>query len=67
MSLIIFSGFLLYCVVEIHHMRKLRRQKLKDKRAAELAAKRQAAIDQEPETTDDEKDDIDDEIIVTHL
>lgn len=48
-------------------MRKLRRQKLKDKRAAELAAKRQAAIDQEPETTDDEKDDIDDEIIVTHL
>ncbi|XP_048525167.1 UNC93-like protein isoform X2 [Dendroctonus ponderosae] len=64
---ILVFGFLLYCVVEIHHMRKLRKQKIKEKRAAELAAKRQAAIDQEPETTDDEKDDIDDEIIVTHL
>ncbi|XP_066260260.1 UNC93-like protein isoform X2 [Euwallacea similis] len=60
-------GFLLYCIVEIHHMRKLRRQKEKERRAAELAAKKQAAIEQEPETTDDEKDDIDDEIIVTHL
>ncbi|CAG9764674.1 unnamed protein product [Ceutorhynchus assimilis] len=60
-------GFLLYCIVEIHHMRKIRRQKEKEKRAAELAAQRQAAIEQEPETTDDEKDDIDDEIIVTHL
>ncbi|KAL1516984.1 hypothetical protein ABEB36_000808 [Hypothenemus hampei] len=66
LSILVF-GFMLYCVVEIHHMRKLRRQKEKEKRAAELAAKRQAEIEQEPETTDDEKDDIDDEIIVTHL
>lgn len=60
-------GFLLYCIVEIHHMRKLRRQKIKERKAAELAAQKQAALEQEPETTDDEKDDIDDEIIVTHL
>jgi hypothetical protein len=35
-------------------------------RAAALEAANKAAI-QEPEETDDEKDDIDDEIIVTHL
>lgn len=59
-------GFLLYCVVEIHHLRKVRRQKEKERKAAELAAKKQV-VEPEPETTDDEKDDIDDEIIVTHL
>ncbi|XP_050311698.1 UNC93-like protein isoform X2 [Anthonomus grandis grandis] len=64
---ILLIGFLLYCAVEIHHMRKIRRQKEKERRAAELAAKQQAAAELEPETTDDEKDDIDDEIIVTHL
>lgn len=64
---ILLIGFLLYCVVEIHHMRKVRRQKEKERRAAELAAQKQVIAEAEPETTDDEKDDIDDEIIVTHL
>ncbi|XP_060520144.1 UNC93-like protein isoform X2 [Cylas formicarius] len=63
---ILVVGFLLYCIVEIHHMRKVRRQKEKEKKAAELAASKKIA-ELEPETTDDEKDDIDDEIIVTHL
>ncbi|XP_015833676.1 UNC93-like protein isoform X1 [Tribolium castaneum] len=63
---ILISGFLMYGMVEVHHMRKVRRQKEKEKRAAELEAANKAAI-QEPEETDDEKDDIDDEIIVTHL
>ncbi|XP_076262832.1 UNC93-like protein isoform X2 [Rhynchophorus ferrugineus] len=63
---ILLFGFLLYCSVEIHHLRKVKRQKAKEKKAAELAATKKV-VEAEPETTDDEKDDIDDEIIVTHL
>lgn len=59
-------GVLMYIVVEVLHMRKIRRQKLKEEEAAEAAAKHRIPP-QEPEETDDEKDDIDDEIIVTHL
>lgn len=54
----------MYVIVEILHSRKLRRQKEKEQRAALDAAKNRPV---EPEETDDEKDDIDDEIIVTHL
>ncbi|VEN35822.1 unnamed protein product [Callosobruchus maculatus] len=66
------GGFLLYVSVEIHHLHKIRRQKEKEKLAAEQAAQHQLDKErqqqmQEPEETDDEKDDIDDEIIVTHL
>ncbi|XP_057650871.1 UNC93-like protein isoform X2 [Diorhabda carinulata] len=63
---ILVSGFLLYVIVEIHHLHKIRRQKEKEKKAAE-AARNKEILPQEPEETDDEKDDIDDEIIVTHL
>ncbi|KAJ3635471.1 hypothetical protein MTP99_008377 [Tenebrio molitor] len=63
---ILLTGIFMYTIVEVHHMRKVRRQKEKEKRAAALEAANKAAI-QEPEETDDEKDDIDDEIIVTHL
>lgn len=59
-------GFFLYSIVEIHHMRKVKRQKEKERKAAERAAKN-PGITPDPETTDDEKDDIDDEIVVTHL
>lgn len=58
-------GIFLYVIVELHHMRKVRRQKEKERLAAERAAKNPNAIP-EPETTDDEKDDIDDELVVTH-
>ncbi|XP_019878966.1 UNC93-like protein isoform X2 [Aethina tumida] len=61
---ILLTGCFMYAIVEIHHMRKVRRQKSKEKKAAALAAAKQPP---EPEETDDEKDDIDDEIIVTHL
>lgn len=64
---VLLTGVFLYVLVEIHHMRKIRRQKEKEKKAAALEAAHQAAIAQEAEETDDEKDDIDDEIIVTHL
>ncbi|CAG9855697.1 unnamed protein product [Phyllotreta striolata] len=63
---VLIVGFLLYVIVEIHHLHKIRRQKEKERKAAE-AAKRKEILPQEPEETDDEKDDIDDEIIVTHL
>ncbi|XP_063925816.1 UNC93-like protein [Zophobas morio] len=63
---ILLVGFFMYTIVEIHHMRKIRRQKEKEKRAAAMEAANKTAI-QEPEETDDEKDDIDDDIIVTHL
>nr|XP_023020735.1 UNC93-like protein isoform X1 [Leptinotarsa decemlineata] len=59
-------GFLLYVAVEIHHLHKIRKQKEKEKRAAE-AERNKVVMPPEPEETDDEKDDIDDEIIVTHL
>ncbi|CAH1955058.1 unnamed protein product [Acanthoscelides obtectus] len=65
------GGFLLYVSVEIHHLHKIRRQKEKEKLAAEQAKQNQLDKErqqqQELEETDDEKDDIDDEIIVTHL
>lgn len=60
MLTILITGFLMYVAVEIHHMRKVRRQKEKELQA-------QKNMPPEPEETDDEKDDIDDEIIVTHL
>ncbi|KAJ8915791.1 hypothetical protein NQ315_004603 [Exocentrus adspersus] len=63
---ILISGFILYVIVEVHHLYKIRRQKAKEKQAAALEASKQQ-IPPEPEETDDEKDDIDDEIIVTHL
>lgn len=63
---ILVCGFILYVVVEVHHLHKIRRQKAKEKQAAALEASKQQ-IPPEPEETDDEKDDIDDEIIVTHL
>lgn len=63
---ILLAGFILYVIVEIHHLHKIRRQKAKEKKAAALEASKQQ-IPPEPEETDDEKDDIDDEIIVTHL
>lgn len=59
-------GMIMYAIVELHHMRKVRRQKEKEKKAAALEAAKQQAPP-EPEETDDEKDDIDDDIIVTHL
>lgn len=61
MLTILLIGFLMYVAVEIHHMRKVRRQKAKEAAAAKQH------VPPEPEETDDEKDDIDDEIIVTHL
>ncbi|CAH0546899.1 unnamed protein product [Brassicogethes aeneus] len=64
MLIILVTGVFMYAIVEIHHMRKIRRQKSKEKKAAALEASKQPP---EPEETDDEKDDIDDEIIVTHL
>ncbi|XP_018577019.1 UNC93-like protein isoform X2 [Anoplophora glabripennis] len=63
---ILLAGFILYVIVEIHHLHKIRRQKAKEKKAAALEASKQQ-VPPEPEETDDEKDDIDDEIIVTHL
>ncbi|CAH1179496.1 unnamed protein product [Phaedon cochleariae] len=67
------AGFLLYVAVEVHHLHKIRRQKERERRAKAAEANKAAAAAQaaatapEPEETDDEKDDIDDEIIVTHL
>ncbi|KAF2888041.1 hypothetical protein ILUMI_18132 [Ignelater luminosus] len=64
MLTVLLTGVFMYIIVEILHMRKVRRQKEKERRAAEAEAKNRPP---EPEETDDEKDDIDDEIIVTHL
>ncbi|KAL3276266.1 hypothetical protein HHI36_020980 [Cryptolaemus montrouzieri] len=61
------TGMLMYAMVEIHHMRKVRRQKEREKKAAALEAATKQVLPAEPEETDDEKDDIDDDIIVTHL
>lgn len=63
---ILLAGFILYVIVEVHHLHKIKRQKAKEKKAAALEASKQQ-LPPEPEETDDEKDDIDDEIIVTHL
>jgi hypothetical protein len=63
MLAVLLAGFAGYIVVEILHKRKaLRRKQLaEDPKAAELAKQNKI------EETDDEKDDIDDDIIITHL
>lgn len=66
MLTVLLLGVFMYVIVEILHMRKVRRQKEKE-RKAEAAAMEAKPIPNEPEETDDEKDDIDDDIIVTHL
>lgn len=64
MLVVLEIGVVMYVVVEILHTRKLRRQKEKERLAAQIEEKRNP---QEPDETDDEKDDVDDDIIVTHL
>lgn len=64
MLIVLEIGVVMYIVVEILHARKIRRQKEKERQAAQLEAKKSPP---EPEETDDEKDDVDDDIIVTHL
>lgn len=64
MLIVLEIGISMYVIVEILHARKVRRQKEKEKQAAQLAASKNPP---EPEETDDEKDDVDDDIIVTHL
>lgn len=61
----------MYLVVEFLHTRKLRRQKEKEKAASIEETLQQnkiiPPIPNVPEETDDEREDIDDEIVVTHL
>lgn len=59
---VLLIGTIGYITVELLHRRKQKRRKAiaEDPKAA------QAVADQ-PEETDDEKDDIDDEIVITHL
>ena len=62
MLYVLITGSIGYIVVEILHRRK-------QKRLRALAENPKAAqsIANQPEETDDEKDDLDDEIIITHL
>ena len=55
-------GSIGYIIVELLHKRKQKRLKAiaEDPKAAQAEAN-------QPEETDDEKDDIDDDIIITHL
>lgn len=59
---VLIIGSICYIVVEILHRRKQKRLKAiaEDPKAAQAEANK-------PEETDDEKDDIDDDIIITHL
>lgn len=61
---VLITGTIGYIIVELLHRRKQRRLKAiaEDPRAAQAAAEAN-----QPEETDDEKDDLDDEIIITHL
>lgn len=59
-------GVFLYIIVEILHRRKTRRMKAKEE-AERLAAAQNKPKPIEPEETDDEKDDLDDNIEITHL
>lgn len=67
MLVVLLVGVFMYVIVEILHMRKLRRQKEKERKAAALEAKTMPPPPVEPEETDDEIDEIDDKIIVTHF
>lgn len=62
MLTVLIIGTMGYVVVELLHRRKQRRLKAiaEDPKAAQ-------AVANQPEETDDEKDDLDDEIIITHL
>ncbi|XP_011137545.1 UNC93-like protein [Harpegnathos saltator] len=62
MLTVLITGTMGYIVVELLHRRKQRRLKAiaEDPKAAQAEAN-------QPEETDDEKDDLDDEIIITHL
>ncbi|XP_011631839.1 UNC93-like protein [Pogonomyrmex barbatus] len=61
---VLITGTTGYIIVELLHRRKQRRLKAlaEDPKAAQAAAEAN-----QPEETDDEKDDLDDEIIITHL
>ncbi|KAL0116817.1 hypothetical protein PUN28_010026 [Cardiocondyla obscurior] len=64
MLTVLVTGTVGYIIVELLHRRKQRRLKAiaEDPKAAQAAAEAN-----QPEETDDEKDDLDDEIIITHL
>ncbi|XP_018360950.1 PREDICTED: UNC93-like protein [Trachymyrmex cornetzi] len=64
MLTVLIIGTIGYIIVELLHRRKQRRLKAiaEDPKAAQAAAEAN-----QPEETDDEKDDLDDEIIITHL
>lgn len=62
---VLIAGVIGYVIVEILHLRKRRRQKKLEEDPKAAAA--EAKVNPQVEETDDEKDDIDDEIIVTHL
>ncbi|XP_067012186.1 UNC93-like protein [Anabrus simplex] len=68
MLAVLLAGSIGYCIVEILHTRKVRRQKrLAEDPKAAAAAAAELAKENKVEETDDEKDDLDDEIIITHL
>lgn len=62
MLTVLFLGVIGYTVVELLHRRKQKRRKAiaEDPKSVQAEANK-------PEETDDEKDDIDDDIIITHL
>ncbi|XP_070169963.1 UNC93-like protein [Polyergus mexicanus] len=62
MLTVLITGTIGYIIVELLHRRKQRRLKAiaEDPKAAQIEAN-------QPEETDDEKDDLDDEITITHL
>ncbi|KAL6442735.1 hypothetical protein ACFW04_002668 [Cataglyphis niger] len=62
MLTVLITGTMGYVIVELLHRRKQRRLKAiaEDPKAAQIEAN-------QPEETDDEKDDLDDEITITHL
>ncbi|XP_023288556.1 UNC93-like protein, partial [Orussus abietinus] len=62
MLIVLIIGSIGYVIVELLHRRKQKRLKAiaEDPKAAQVEAN-------QPEETDDEKDDIDDDIIITHL
>lgn len=71
MLTVLIIGVICYLVVEFLHTRKVRRQMEKEKAAAIEETLQQSKIippiPREPEETDDEREDIDDEIVITHL
>lgn len=69
MFVVLVVGMIGYMVVEfLHKQKKLRMKRLaEDPKAAAIAAQEAKANNRPVEETDDEKDDIDDEIIITHL